>query len=83
MCDIAEEKQVNKILVNSLAVDGELSTLERYGLGVEVAAYIKQRQMNPSVAIVGKPPASVGFGVRVAQNRNIIAEIFRSQQEAG
>jgi len=82
VCDTAAEKQVNKILVNSLSVDGELSTLERYQIGVEVAAYIMQRQMNPRLAFVGQPPAIDGFGVRVARNRGMTVEVFSSQQEA-
>jgi hypothetical protein len=69
VCDTAKEKEVKKILVNTLAMDGEPSTFERYGLGVEVAAYVKQRQMNPRLAFVGKPPTMDGFGVRVGQNR--------------
>jgi hypothetical protein len=48
-------------------VDGGFSTLERYQIGVEVAAYIMQRQMNPRLAFVGQPPAIDGFGVRVAK----------------
>ena len=47
VCDTAKEKGISKILVNTLEVDGELSTVERYQFGVEVAAYVKQRQMNP------------------------------------
>jgi hypothetical protein len=80
--DTAAEQQVNRILVNCLALDGELSTLERYSLGVEVPAYFKQRQMNLRIAFVGKPPAMDGFGVRVAQNRELPTEMFSSQQEA-
>jgi uncharacterized protein (DUF2384 family) len=82
VCDSAAEKQIDKILVNSLAVDGELSTFERYRIGVQVAAYIKQRQMSPRLAFVGQPPEIDGFGVRVAQNRGVATEVFSSQQEA-
>jgi hypothetical protein len=82
VCDRANEKEVSKILVNALAVDGELATVERYRLGTEVTAYLKQRQMSPRLAFVGKPPAVDGFGVRVAQNRGITTEVFSSQQEA-
>ena len=82
VCDTAAEKQVNKILVNGLAMDGEFSTLDRYTLGVEVAAYIRQREMNHRLAIVGKPPALDGFGVRVGQNRGLVTDFFSSQQEA-
>lgn len=81
-CDRAKEKEVNKILVNCLAMDGELTTIERYNLGVEVATYVKQRQMNPRLAFVGKPPTIDGFGVRVGQNRGLVTEVFSSQQEA-
>jgi hypothetical protein len=82
VCDTAKEKDVNKILVNFLAIDGEPSTLERYRLGIEVAAYLKQREMSPRLAFVGKPPAMDGFGVRVGQNRGITTEMFSNQQEA-
>jgi hypothetical protein len=82
VCDTAAEKQVNKILVNSLAVEGELSTFERYRIGVQIAAYIRQRQLNPKLAFVGQPPEVDGFGVRVAQNRGVTTEVFSSQQEA-
>jgi hypothetical protein len=82
VCDTAAEKQVNRILVNSLAVDGEFSTVDRYQLGVEVAGYIMQRQMNPKLAFVGKPPTIDGFGVRVAKTRGMTVEVFSSQQEA-
>jgi hypothetical protein len=80
--DTAAERQVNKILVNGLAVDGELSTVDRYRLAIEVAAYLNERQMKPRVAFVGKPPAMDGFGVRVGRNRGLSTEIFPTQQEA-
>ena len=78
----AAEKQVNKILLNTLAMDGHLSPLESYHLGVQVAAYLKQRRMNPRLAIVGKPPAIDGLGVGVARNRRVTAEAFQSEKEA-
>jgi hypothetical protein len=82
VCDTAKEKEVSKILVNALAVDGELATVERYRLGTEVTAYLKQRRMSPRLAFVGKPPTVDGFGVRVAQNRGITTEVFSGQLEA-
>jgi len=82
VCDTAKEKEVSKILVNALAVDGELATVERYRLGTEVTAYLKQRGMSPRLAFVGKPPTVDGFGVRVAQNRGITTEVFSGQIEA-
>ena len=82
VCDTAAEKQVNKIIVNCLAVDAEFSTVERYQIGEEVSAYIRQRQVNPRLAIVGQPPAIDGFAVRVAKNRGMTVQVFSSQQEA-
>jgi hypothetical protein len=38
--------------------------------------------MLPRLAFVGKPPTMDGFGVRVAQNRDVFTEIFSSQQAA-
>jgi hypothetical protein len=82
MFDTAAEKQVNKILVNALAMDGELSPLESYHLGVQVAAYLKQRKMSPRLAIVGKPSTMDGLGVGVARNRKVTTEAFPSEQDA-
>jgi hypothetical protein len=82
MFDTAAEKHVHKILVNTLAMDGDLSPLERYHLGVQAAAYLKQRKMNPRLAIVGKPPEMDGLGVGVARNRKVTAEAFPSEQDA-
>jgi hypothetical protein len=82
VCDTAQEKEVSKILLNALAVDGELATVERYRLATEVTAYLKQRRMSPRLAFVGRPPTVDGFGVRVAQNRGITTEVFSGQLEA-
>jgi hypothetical protein len=70
VCATAKDKGVNKILVNGLALEGELSTVDRYRLGAEMALYLRQAATMD------------GFGVRVAQNRDVFAEIFSSQQAA-
>jgi hypothetical protein len=80
--DTAKEKGVNKILVNTLAVSGELTTLDRYQLAAELAAYLKRHQMNPRLAIVGVPPTTDGFGVLVAQNRDVTIQAFDTLQAA-
>ena len=82
VCDTAAEEQVNKILVNCLSVDGELSTFERYGLGVETAAYFHQHLMTVRLAFVGKPPAMNGFAVLVGRNRGIATELFSTPEDA-
>jgi len=80
--DTAKEKQVSKILVNTLAMDRELSIIDRHILAVEVVEYAKRNQMVPRLAFVGKPPTVDGFGVRVAQNRGLTTDVFSSEQEA-
>jgi len=80
--DTAAERQVNKILVDSLATDGELAAFERYDIGVEVAADLIERGMNVKLAFVGVPRTMDGFGVRIAQNRGVVTRLFSSRQEA-
>jgi hypothetical protein len=40
ICDMAAEKRIHKILVDTLAVDGTFSTLERYELAVQVTEHL-------------------------------------------
>jgi hypothetical protein len=80
--DVAAQKRVDKLLINALAVAGTLSTLERYALGVKVTAHITQLRTNPKVAFVGVLPTVDGFAVRVTQNRDVYAELFRNVPEA-
>jgi hypothetical protein len=48
MCDIAADKGVNKILVDCLALTGELAAFERYRLGAETAESFTERLMKKS-----------------------------------
>ena len=82
VCDTAKEKEVNKILVNALAMQGEASTSDRYNFGLEMVEHFKQRQMKPWLAFVGKPPSMDGFAVRVSQNRGLGIAMFSSLQDA-
>ena len=71
-----------RILVNCLALNGDLSTPERYRLGVTVSEYIRGKEFIPWIALVGTPPKMNGFGARVAQNRGTITQLFARQDEA-
>jgi hypothetical protein len=82
ICDMAAEKKVQKILVNGLAVDGTFSTIERFQLAIQVIEHIRQLQFSPRLAFVGRAPAMDGFGVRVAQNRDVTVELFPTVEEA-
>jgi len=81
-CDVAAEMGFDRILVDCLSVEGELSTMDRYELGRTVAEYCTSRSMTAKVATVGKPPLIDGFAARVAWNRGLVAETFLGLQEA-
>jgi hypothetical protein len=81
--DTAAKRRVNNIPVNTLAVEGELSPLGRYHLGAEVAAYLKQRRMNPRVAVVGETPTTNGIAVGIARHRLVTAQVFRASKKRG
>ena len=80
--DAAAKHQVSRILVETLAVEGVLTTMERYELALEAVARADQGKMNPKIAIVGTPPTSDAFCVRVAQNRGLTTELFTTRQHA-
>ncbi len=81
-CDLAAEKGFDRVLVDCLSVEGELSTMERYELGRTVAEYCTSRGMTPKVAAVGQAPLIDGFAARVASNRGLVAETFSELQKA-
>jgi len=74
--DAANEKGVDRILVDCLAMSGELSTSDRYDLGAKAAAYSQREKSNKKLAIVGLPPTINGFAVEVAQNRGLATAAF-------
>ena|SRR5262245_37450233 len=80
--DTALEKQVNLILFDTLAVEGKLTTFERYRLGTETLTYFRSTRMHPRIACIGEPPSTDGFAVLVAKNRWVAAEMFSSRHEA-
>jgi hypothetical protein len=80
--DTALEKHVNLILVDTLGVEGKLTTFERYRLGTETVRYFRSTRMHPRIACIGEPPSTDGFAVRVAKNRWVDAEMFSSRHEA-
>ena len=81
-CDLAAEKGIDRILVDCLSVEGELSIMERYELGRTLAEYCQSRSITPKVATAGKPPLINGFAARVAWNRGLVAETFWELQKA-
>jgi hypothetical protein len=82
MLDRVREQQLDHILVDMLAVDGVLTTPERFDLGKQTAYYIQRHHMNLRIAFAVKPPAAVGFGVRVAHNLGVLTEMSRTRGRA-
>jgi hypothetical protein len=80
--DTAAKERIAKVLIDALALTGNLSTLERYELGKKTTSHVLQLGTNPKVAFVGVLPAVDGFGVRVAQNSGVTVELFHRVQEA-
>ena len=82
VCDEAQKNGVRKILVNCLAVRGEISTFERYELATELGKHFTTRQFNPYLANVGQQPTLNGFAATVAQNRGISFAVFPTIEAA-
>ena len=76
VCDNAADKQVQKILVNLLAVEKSISTLENYEFAVETLK--RAHELRLQVAWVGTPPITNPFGILVAKNRGANFETFTS-----
>jgi hypothetical protein len=82
VCEVAAERGFDRILVDCLSVEGELSIMDRYELGKVVAQHCKSRSLTAKVATVGKPPVINGFAAKVAWNRGLVAETFSETKAA-
>ena len=81
LVDEAAARGVNSVLLDGLAIAGELSTLEQYQLGKTIADYCLSRSVTPKVAVIRKPPVDE-FGAQVARNRGFIVEVFSEREAA-
>jgi hypothetical protein len=82
VCDGAVELPFDRILVDCLAVEGDLSSAARYELGKTIAEYCRSRSMNHRVAVIGKKPTITGFSARLAANRGATVQTFSERQAA-
>jgi hypothetical protein len=81
LVDEAAARGVNSVLLDGLAITGELSTLEQYRLGKTIADYCLSRSVTPKVAVIRKPPVDE-FGAQVARNRGLTVEVFSEREAA-
>ena len=82
VCDAAVERGLDRILVDCLELEGDLSNGARYELGKTIAEYCRSRSMNNRVAVIGKKPTITGFSARIAANRGATVQTF-SERQAG
>ena len=80
--DTATERGFDKILIDFLAVTGELSALDLYEIGKAMAEYCVMQSIYPKVAVIGKPPNVTGFGAEVASNRGLTSMTFSKREPA-
>ena len=80
--DTATERGFDKILIDFLAVTGELSATDLYDIGKAMAKYCVNKSIYPKVAVIGKPPTVTGFGAEVASNRGLTSMTFSERQPA-
>jgi hypothetical protein len=82
ICDTALQKNLTRILVDALGVQGVATTTDRYTIGVKLVTYCGEHKLWPRLAFVGQPPVVDGFGVLVAKNRGLAVERFPNWKEA-
>ena len=80
--DTATERGFKKILIDFLAVTGELAVVDLYEIGKAMADYCVSKSIYPKVALIGKPPLVTGFGAEVASNRGLTSMTFSERQPA-
>ena len=80
--DTATERGLDKILMDFLAVTGELSAIELYEVAKTMAEYCTSKSIYPKVAVIGNPPTVNGFGAQVASNRGLTSMTFSERQPA-
>jgi len=82
VCDAASERGLRRVLLDCVAVEGELSVTERFILGKTIAEYSITRSIAVKVAILGNAPTVTGLGAQVAWNRGMMVEAFSERQAA-
>ena len=80
--DTATERGSEKILIDFLAVTGELATMDLYEIGKAMAEYCLSKSIYPKVALIGNPPLVTGFGAEVASNRGLTSRTFSERHPA-
>ena len=79
VCDLAAAIGFDKILFDCLALEGELSSEERFELGKTIGEHCQCFLRIPRVALIGQPPSVTGLGARIATNRGMTVETFVEQ----
>ena len=81
MCDFAAGLGLRKILLDCVALQGDLTPDERFELGRSIAEYCRSKLRVPAVAVIGKSPAVTGYGANAATNRGMPVEKFSDREQ--
>jgi hypothetical protein len=82
VCSAAAKRGLRKVLLDCLAVEGELSVTERFILGKTIVEYCVTRSIAVKVAIIGNSPSVTGLAAEVAWNRGMMIQTFSERQTA-
>jgi len=82
VCDTAIAQGYSKVLIDFVAVTGDLSLRERHALGRDAADYAQRNRMSLKIAVLGQEPTVNRVAVAVAQNRGLDVEAFSDRQRA-
>jgi len=80
--EAASQEGSNKILVNCLSLEGEISTMERHRIGIEATQFQTSCGIIPRVAVLGKAPTVDGFAALVSNNRGGDCTVVSGWKEA-
>ena len=81
-CDAAAQQGFDKILVDCLAVDGELSLPEISELRRNIAAHYLLQNMCTQIALISHAPAINVFAERLNSEPGLVVEAFSEVQSA-
>jgi len=82
VCDTAVAQRYSKVLMDGVAVTGDLSLRERHALGRKAAEYERRHRMSLKIALLGQATTMNRVAVAVAQNRGLNIEAFSDRQRA-
>ena len=80
IAEVAKERGAQRVLIDAIAIDGDMPDLDRYDLGKRAASLLSDIGR---IAVVRGPSIRyTGFAFEVAQNRGLDVRSFADRAEA-